>query len=183
MYTPNIFGYKAIHPFVYNTVVSRLLSTLHSLSYTTLVQFGDTFLSVLLKFWTSSHCRAHFSSVNTLSKIGRPDYHGIFIPLCSIMEICWITTLHIQSITQSDCFDPRIPNILETRIIWIYAVLITSPARDCSPWIPAVFGLSPVTARMGLAEHAFTHYHSLTTRRVGTFTQTNRWRKFDHFYS
>ena len=99
MYTPNIFGYKAIHPFVYNTVVSRLLSTLHSLSQTTLVQFGDTFLSVLLlKFWTSSHCRAHFSSVNTLSKIGRPDYHGIFIPLCSIMEICWITTLHYKAL-------------------------------------------------------------------------------------
>ena len=73
MYTPNIFGYKAIHTFVYNTVVPILLSTLHSLSYTTLVQFGETFLSVLLlKFCTSSHCRAYFSSVNTLSKIWSP---------------------------------------------------------------------------------------------------------------
>ena len=90
----------------------------------------------------------------------------------SIMEICWITTLHIQSITQSDCFDPRIPNILETRIIWIYAVLLTSPARDCSPWIPAVFGLSPVTARMGLAEHAFTHYQ-LTNYKQGVWEHSH----------
>ena len=59
----------------------------------------STFLSVLLlKFWTSSHCRAHISSVNTLSKICRPDYHGFFIPLCSIMEICWITTLHNKAL-------------------------------------------------------------------------------------
>ena len=169
MYTPNI---------CYTSFCIQHCSLKTTLHITLVVldntrPIWSTFLSVLLlKFWTSSHCRAHFSSVNTLSKIGRPDYHGIFIPLCSIMEICWITTLHIQSITQSDCFDPRIPNILETRIIWIYAVLITSPARDCSPWIPAVFGLSPVTARMGLAEHAFTHYQ-LTNYKQGVWEHSH----------
>ena len=102
MYTPNIFGYKAIHSFVYNTVVPILLSTLHSLSYTTLVQFGETFLSVLLlKFCTSSHCRAYFSSVNTLSKIWSPwlSRHLYSIMFSnSIMEICWITTLHYKAL-------------------------------------------------------------------------------------
>ena len=61
----------------------------------------------------------------------------------------------------------QILNILETRIIWICAVLLIFPARDCSPWIPAVFGLSPVTARMGLAEHAFTHYQLTNYKACG----------------